>query len=90
MLEKRILSRMCPQLFFLAVKHLEWHMASSSAVLGLENSIAGFKAIGFVVHFCAYICVAFRGFETRGPCCVTRMDGVSFSRRWSQKGLLIS
>lgn len=90
MLEKRILSRMCPQLFFLVLKHLEWHKASSSAVLGLENSIAGFKAISFVVHFCAYICVAFRGFETRGPCCVARMDGVSFLRRWSQKGLLIS
>lgn len=51
---------------FLVVKHLEWHRASSSAVLGLQNSIAGFKAIGFVVHFCAYICVAFRGFETGG------------------------
>ena len=76
MLEKRILSRMRPQLFFLVVKHLEWHTASSSAVLGLENSIAGFKANGFVVHFCAYICVAFRAFETRGPSCVTRMDGV--------------
>ena len=66
---------------FSAVKHHEWRTASSAAVLGLEDSIAGLKAIGFVVHFCAYICVAVRGFENKRPCCVMRMDGVSIRGR---------
>lgn len=66
---------------FSAVKQHEWHTASSAAVLGLENSIVGLKAIGFVVHFCAYICVAVRGLECERPCCVMRVDGVSIRER---------
>lgn len=70
---------------FLVVKYHEWHTASSAAVLGLGNSIAGLKSIGFVVHFCAYICVAVKGFETEGPCCVMRTDGVSIRERGQRK-----
>lgn len=74
---------------FAAVKHHEWHAASSAAVLGLEkNSIVGLKAIGFVVHFCAYICVAVRGLGSEGPCCVTRADGVSIREMSPYKGLI--
>lgn len=58
-----------------AAKHHEWCTASPAAVLELDESMTGLKAIGFVVHLCACIFVAVRGFETeKDTRCVKKMD----------------
>lgn len=65
--EKRILSRMCPQLFlFTGDGVVEWSATSSAAVLGLPNkSIAVLKA--FVVHFmCILFVLWLEGLESGG------------------------
>lgn len=86
---KRGFSQGCALNVFSTLSHSgnrhEQRLFSFGAVLG--NSIASLEAIGFVVHFSAYICVAVWLIETKRPCCFHTVDGPAF-RKPLQIGLL--